>query len=173
MSGAHVHLLVNHIPIVGAILTVPILLIALVARAQRGLAVAAAVLLTFGALGAGAALYSGEGAEKAVEHLAGVRRGDIEIHEERAEVAAGLALVAALAAIGLALVELERAAPAPRAFVAAVLALSLANAGVMAWTGASGGVIRHTEIRSGADAAGQTPAAERARAEREEEREHD
>ncbi len=168
MNAAHVHLLVNHVPIVGAILSVPILALALVARSQRGLALAAAVLLTFGAIGTGVALRSGGGAEDLVEKLPGVREADIETHEERAEVAAAFAVVAALASIALALVEHERSAPAPRGLVALVLAVALGNAGAMAWTGASGGVIRHTEIRGSAAATSETPPPSPWRAERQE-----
>ncbi len=157
MNAAHVHLLVNHIPIVGAILSVPILALALVARSQRGLALAAAVLLTLGALGTGVALRSGEGAEDVVEKLPDVHKANIETHEERAEVAAAFAVLAALASIALALVEHERSAPAPRVLVAVVLAVALGNAGAMAWTGASGGVIRHTEIRGSAAATSEMP----------------
>lgn len=150
MNAAHVHLLVNHLPIIGAMLAVPLLLLAVLMRKQRGLVIAAAVVLTIAAGGGGLALVSGDAAEDVVEGLADVRKDDVHAHEERAEVAIGFAVVAALASLAVAGLELDRGTPAPRLAVLGLLVLSLANAGAMAWTGASGGVIRHTEIRSGA-----------------------
>lgn len=152
MNAAHAHLLVNHLPIIGALLAVPLLGLAVLMRKQRGLVLAAAVVLTIGAVGGGLALASGDAAEDAVEGLPGVREADIHAHEERAEVAIGFAVAAALASLIAAGLELDRGVPAPRLAVLGVLALALANAGAMAWTGASGGVIRHTEIRDGARA---------------------
>ncbi len=150
MNAAHAHLLVNHLPIIGAMLAVPLLALAALIPKQRGLVLAAAVVLTLGAAGGGLALASGDAAEDVVEGLPGVSEADIEAHEERAEVAIGFAVVAALASLAAAGLEIDRGTPAPRLAVLGLLVLSLANAGVMAWTGASGGVIRHTEIRDGA-----------------------
>lgn len=149
MNAAHVHLLVNHLPIIGAMLAVPLLALAAIRPKQRGLVIAVAVVLTLGAGGGGLALASGDAAEDLVERLPGVREDDIHAHEERAEVAIGFAVVAALASLVAAGLELDRGTPAPRSAVLGLLVLALANAGTMAWTGASGGVIRHTEIRAG------------------------
>lgn len=154
MNAAHVHLLVNHLPIIGAMLAVPLLVLAVLMRKQRGLVVAAAVVLTIAAGGGGLALVSGDAAEDVVEGLPDVRKDDVHAHEERAEVAIGFAVVAALASLAVAGLELDRGTAAPRLAVLGLLVLSIANAGVMAWTGASGGVIRHTEIRAGASASG-------------------
>ncbi|MBK7976196.1 MAG: hypothetical protein IPK07_23955 [Deltaproteobacteria bacterium] len=153
MNAAHVHLLVNHLPIVGATLAVPLLVLAAMMPRQRGLVVSVAVILTLAAGGAGLALVSGDAAGEIVESLPGVREGDIETHEERAEVAMVFAVVAALASLAAAGLEIDRGTPAPRLAVLALLGLALANVGAMTWTGASGGVIRHTEIRGGAGAA--------------------
>lgn len=150
MNAAHAHLLVNHLPIIGAMLAVPLLGLAALMRKQRGLVLAAAVVLTIGAVGGGLSLASGDAAADVVEGLPGVSEADIEAHEERAGVAIGFAVVAALASLIAAGLELDRGVPAPRPAVLGVLVLALVNAGAMAWTGASGGVIRHTEIRAGA-----------------------
>ena len=56
MNAAHVHLLVNHLPIVGATLAVPLLVLAAMMPRQRGLVVSVAVILT---LAAGGATWTG------------------------------------------------------------------------------------------------------------------
>lgn len=146
MNDAHLHLLVNHLPIVGSLLSVPLIALALWRR-ERGAMTAAVLALAFTGLGAGAALWTGEPAEEFVEHrVAGVDEGLVHEHEERAEVATALAALAAAAGIGV----LALGSSAPKLAGYGLLALSIASAGGMAWTGASGGPIRHDEIRAAA-----------------------
>jgi len=144
MSDAYPHLLINHLPIVGALLALPLLALALWTR-ERGAVAAAALVLALAGGGAVAALLTGEPAEEAVEHLAGTDEAALEIHEERAEVATILAVLAALA--GLAAARGEGRARA------AAAALATASAAGMAWVGASGGPIRHSELRADVTAA--------------------
>jgi len=143
MSAAHLHLLINHLPIVGGLLALALLLLALWRPAH--LASAALVLMLSG-VGAGAALLTGEPAEEQVEHLPGVSEALIHEHEERAELAALLSVAAGLAAAGA--LATQRWSRLPGFALPALLALSSASAGAMVWTGASGGVIRHSELQS-------------------------
>lgn len=147
MDTIHLHLLLNHVPVLGTMLALALLLFALprhnVARARDGLRllvglgiVAVVVFLTGGA------------AEDAVENLPGVSESIIETHEE-----AALAATIALGVLGVgALVALwrYRARALPRWVPLAGFAGTLVVAGLMGWTANLGGQIRHTEIRSGA-----------------------
>jgi hypothetical protein len=148
VNAAHFHLIVNHLPIVGAVLSVPLLVLALFQRADRGALRAAVAVLVLSAGGALASLWSGEPAEEQVEHLPGTSEAAIEIHEERAELATGLSVVTALLGVG-ALVLAERRRIGSAAPIAVTLAGAVLTAGAMAWTGSTGGVIRHPEIRGG------------------------
>ena len=151
MNDAHLHLLVNHLPIVGSLLSVLLLSLALW-RGERGALAAATLALAFTGLGAGAALWTGEPAEDFVEHrVAGADEGLMHEHEERAEVATVLAGLGAAAGIGL----LALGSSAPKIAGYGLLGLSIASAGAMAWTGAAGGPIRHTEIRDGTERGGE------------------
>lgn len=154
MDATHLHLLVNHLPILGTFFALPLLLLALWRRAEPWLFVGATLLLLAAAGGAVVAEESGEGAEETVEHLPGVSEALIHEHEERAEVATPLAVVTGLAALGVAVFSLKRRQTwLPGGAV--VLLLTGATAGAMAWVGQSGGLIRHTELR---DPAAATPA---------------
>jgi len=153
MNAAHLHLVINHLPIVGALLSVPLVILALAFRAERGLLTAAAVTLTLTGAGALAALQTGEPAEEVVEHLPEVAETLIHEHEERAEVATGLAVATAVGALALFGMTVRRGAPLRAPWVAALLAATIATSGAMAWTGTAGGVIRHIEIRSDATVA--------------------
>lgn len=147
ISGVHLHLLVNHAPLFGAIFAL-VLLVASFIWAPDVLRRAALVALMFTALAGVAADLTGDPAEDAIRGFPGVRREDIHEHEEFADksyIAAGIVGV-------IALVLLVRARRAPVGQGATVTALAGAAivSGMMAWTALLGGRIRHTEVRPGA-----------------------
>jgi hypothetical protein len=147
MNAAHLHLVINHLPIAGAFLSVPLVAIALWRRNDRGLIIAAALVLTLAAAGSLAALETGGHAEEVVQHLPGTANDLIEVHEERAEAAAWLSLATAVGSLALLGLALRRDQAVPSSMIAALLAATVATSGAMAWTGKAGGVIRHPEIR--------------------------
>jgi hypothetical protein len=147
MSILHLHLLLNHVPVLGALLAILVLAAALVRRrgewTRAGLwLVAALAMVTL------AVYLTGESAEEAVEHLPGVREVAIERHEEAALVATlafGAAGVLALAALFA-----RRARTIGRGLTAAALAGMIAVGGTIAWAANLGGLVRHTELQAGA-----------------------
>ncbi|AUX25613.1 hypothetical protein SOCEGT47_061620 [Sorangium cellulosum] len=148
MNAAHFHLVVTHLPIVGVAMAAVLLVLALFHRAERGALRAAVLVLALSAAGAAAAYLSGEPAEEIAERLPGTSEQAIEVHEERAGAATALAGLTALAGVA-ALLLVERRRIAPGAPVAITLAGAILTSGAMAWTGASGGEIRHPEARAG------------------------
>jgi hypothetical protein len=148
MNAAHLHLLLTHLPVVGAVLVVPLLAAGLLTRcpAVRRIALAAVVVVALLGL---PTYFTGEGAEDAVDGLPGVSEAVVERHED----AAGRSLVALEAAGALALLGLAataRARRVPAWIVAGTLLVSLVSAGLLGWTASLGGQIRHTEIRADA-----------------------
>lgn len=147
-SQAHLHLMLNHIPVVGAGVVLLVTLAGLLRRSRD-------VLLTAMALGALVAVSgpvvkeTGEGAEEQVEEAPWFNHDLLEEHEERADKATIVLLLAGVTgAAGLFLARGGRevkpvVAYAYTAFLAAAVAL-------MAWTALAGGAIRHDEIRDGA-----------------------
>ena len=145
MNPIHVHLALNHLPIVG----VPVGFILLQWGARSGsreLKRAGLAALVLSALAAFAVFFSGEGAEKAAGRLAELPSALVELHEEWAEATLwAVSLLGAMAGWGLWRGR-RQGDPPPRlvqaaAFLAAVCSLMLART---AWLG---GQIRHPEIQ--------------------------
>ncbi len=145
MDGAHFHLLVNHIPIVGTIFGMLILMAGLLLKndtvKQTGLGA-----LIVSALSSALALFTGDPAGDAVKGLPGVMESMIDHHENIAYSSlwalVPMGLLAALAFYSL--MKKERAG-GKLAFITFII--SLVAVGMMSWVGLSGGEIRHTEIR--------------------------
>lgn len=147
MDGTHLHLLINHLPVIGSALAAMLLVVAVALPAlRRGLLVGGVMIVVASGVGAAIALNTGETAEEAVEGLPGVTEALIHEHEERAELATVLAGITAVAGLGVFFLAGRRADP-PAWAPAALGAAALVTFGAMAWTGYAGGQIRHTEIR--------------------------
>ncbi len=156
MSAAYVHLLLNHVPILGTMAGMLLLTYALARRSQE-LIRASLAALVLAALITIPVYLTGEPAEELVEHRPEVSERIIERHEEAAEAAAiGLGILGALSLAGLALYRPPR--DVPRGFVALTLALAVVASGLMARAGHLGGQIRHAEIRSPESGASAKPA---------------
>lgn len=147
MDPAHLHLLVNHLPILGTLFA---LILGIYGAARRQPEVVRAALLALVVVGIASivATRSGEGAEEVVEHLPGVSEQIIHEHEEAAEVANYAAIALALLALGVLIWRRKKPdiGLAPTAVLLVGMALVFA---LMARAGNLGGQIRHTEIRSG------------------------
>jgi hypothetical protein len=145
--GAHLHLLVNHVPILGSMFALA-LLVASFIWAPDVLRRTAFVVLIGTALASLIADRSGEPAEDAIRGLPGVRREMITAHEQRAKGAFIGAMALGVLAAG-ALVRWKRSS-VPRGATLVALVGTTALTGAMAITGLLGGRIRHTEVRPGA-----------------------
>lgn len=153
MDSTHVHLLLNHFPIVGTLVATAILVYGVIRRNSSNQQVALAALAVM-ALLAIPVMLTGEPAEERVENIAGVTEAAIEAHEEAAELAFWvMEATGILALIGLLLSGLKNRLAQPAVIL--TLILSIASFGLMARTGSLGGKIRHTEL-AGAIAAGTT-----------------
>lgn len=148
MDSTHLHLLLNHFPIIGTIIGTVIMAYGYFTQSE---ATKKAALLTWVAMALCAipVFLTGEPAEESVENLPGVSETIIEAHEEAAELA-----IWVMEALGLlSLIAFFVKSPnggTHKTLTAAAFVLSLATFGLMARTGYLGGQIRHTEIRSGA-----------------------
>ena len=157
MSMVHLHLLLNHVPVIGTIIGLCLLAYAAL-RKEEALARASLGMFALLALVAVATFLTGEPAEEAVEGLAGVSESAIERHEEAALLSTvALGVLGALSAGALLRFRRRRL---PRVAAVAFLLAGLVPAGAMAWTATLGGEIRHTEIRTGAAAPGEQPMGE-------------
>jgi uncharacterized membrane protein len=148
MNWAHVHLLINHFPVIGVLGAILLLVYSLVRKSEEVTMVSFGLFVLI-ALITLAVFFTGEAAEDVVKNLPGVTETYIGRHEEMAEPA--LVLIEALGVMALVgLFLLRRSGSIPRWVVVMVLVMSLAAAAVVGLTANLGGQIRHTEIREGA-----------------------
>lgn len=154
MDPVHIHLMLNHFPVIGMVLGFFLFLFAI--RKRSGDLIKASlggfILL---ALLAVPTYLSGAYAEKGVEHLSGVSESMIGLHEDAAAVAlVGVAILGVMSLTGL--MMFRRQGHFPAWFMVLTLVLSLVTVGMMAYTGNLGGKVRHTELRDGAAQSAET-----------------
>lgn len=155
MSSAHIHLLLNHIPLMGAAIGF-LLLAGGMLKKSADLKKISLWIFVVAALITIPVYLTGEPAEGIVEHLPGVSEPIIEQHES----AALLSLVSfeVLGVVSLAALFLSRrAGEVTKASAVSVLVLAVIALGLMARAANLGGQVRHTEIRSGATAVSASP----------------
>jgi uncharacterized membrane protein len=149
MNFAHLHLLLNHFPIIGTIVGLGLLLISLVGK-NEDLRRASLIIFPAMALLAILTFFSGTGAQGAIKKLPGVSEALIERHQG----AAMLALLFIEVTGALSLVELWKSQGRTRPAswdlsLSAILLFSVVTVGLMARVGTTGGDIRHPEIGTG------------------------
>lgn len=149
MNNAHLHLVVNHLPIIFPIVGVIILLIAIFTKSDVSKRNAYIVFI-LGAVASVAAMATGEGAEDAIENIQGVSENLMHRHEEAAEIFAGMSyFLGAVSLLGFLTsyrnFSLDKLMPVTILIVAGVSLYFAQEAG------RTGGEIRHAEIRSAAN----------------------
>src|SRR5437870_8425020 len=142
MNLAHLHLLLNHFPIIGTVIGLGVFIASFIAKSDdlksAGLTVFAGVALL-----SLPAFFSGVGAQAALRRTPAVSAALIERHEGAAILALFFVeITGALACWAL----YDRPA-----FSFAILLFSIVTAGLMARVGTTGGDVRHPEIRLAAD----------------------
>lgn len=151
MNQAHLHLLLNHLPILGVLFGLLIMASGFFLK-NNSVKRTALGLFVLSGLFAIPAYLTGEGAEEVVESLPGVTENLIEAHEDLANIF--LWMVGALGLFSLATfyADFKSNKMAPTLFVISFVA-AIGTMVFAQQVGTSGGEIRHTEIRSGATTA--------------------
>ena len=149
MNWAHVHLIINHIPVIGIGLLILLFIVAMV-RKNKGLITVALAFIILISLATIPVYLTGEPAEEVVEDMPGISEELIEEHEEQAEIAFIFVEVAG----GLALITLiarRYSDKLGQRLVILTLLVLIVSGGLIGWTANLGGKIHHEEIRSGKD----------------------
>ncbi len=144
MNAAHLHLMINHIPVLGTVFGLLLLAFAL-GRKSEDLKKAALATFVTVALVAVVTYLTGEPAQEKVKQVPGITEAFFEKHEDVAGAAmAGSVAVGVVALVGL--VWFHGARPMKPWFGALLLTGALVVSGLMAYTAYLGGQIRHTEM---------------------------
>ena len=151
MNWAHVHLLINHIPVLGTVFGALLLVFGIAKKNEEIKRVSLGIFVII-AVAAAPVYFTGEPSEEIVEYLPGVDESILEEHEESALISFIAVGILGVAAIGI-LWRYRHTDMIPKRFVVAGLILSIIVFGLMAWTADLGGKIRHSEIRSESNSA--------------------
>ena len=151
MDLVHLHLMLNHVPVIGVVLGFLVLLTGVIAR-SRAVSGVGLALLILSALVAVPVYLTGEPAEELVEKMPGVTESVIGLHESSATISLALVIACGIFAAGALLASRFRASRVNGYLVVATLLLTLITGTSTLRTANLGGQIRHTEIRSGGPA---------------------
>jgi FtsH-binding integral membrane protein len=155
MDAAHIHLLLNHVPILGTILATFLFAYAFFRNSDE-LKRLSMFLLVLAAVVAVPVFLTGEPSEEIVERLTGVDDRLIEEHESAATFALIFVIAAGLFSL-FAMLLMRGRKEIAKWLVLGALVCGGVSAAAMARAGNLGGMIRHAEIR-GTDAVTTTPA---------------
>jgi hypothetical protein len=147
MNLAHLHLLLNHWPIIGAFIATGLLLVALLARSDDLKQVTLA-LFALMALVAIPAYLTGNLVQDVLRQAPGIQEALVDTHQG----AALLAVFALLVTGGFSwwgLWQMRRTSHLAGWMMAIILAAALVTVGLMTLAGNTGGAIRHAEILAG------------------------
>jgi len=145
MNDAHLHMVVNHFPIIGTFFGIGILIAGMFLK-NDSVKNTAYILFVIASIFGALSMATGEGAEEIVEDFPNIGKAIIHEHEELAEkfilvlYATG---VFALISLGTAIKKFRMA----KIFSFITLCLALISGVLSIKVGTSGGEIRHTEIR--------------------------
>lgn len=145
-NPAHIHLITNHIPVVGILLSTGVLAYGVLQQKEEIIRVALWLVVIVAIL-SNIAFLSGDGAADIVKKLPGISKDLIHAHEEAAEVAFTLLEISG----GIALLSLliwRRRPSLPRFAVWACLAMAVMSCGAVGLVANRGGQIHHPEIQT-------------------------
>lgn len=145
MNDAHLHMVVNHFPIIGTIFGIAILITGLLLK-NDSLKNTAFILFIIAAVFGLLSMGTGEGAEEIVEDFPGIGKAIIHEHEELAEKFALLLYVTGFFSL-ISIITSVKKFRLAKIFSLITLILALLSGIISVNVGISGGEIRHTEIR--------------------------
>lgn len=149
MNQAHLHLLLNHAPVMGALFGLLLLVIGFLRKSSE-FKLAALVLFVVAAALTGPVMRTGEEAEHIIEELKVADEEIVEEHEEAAEFVLPVMILLGVTSL-IALVVYRRKGLFPMWLQIVILLLAIVASGTISRTAWLGGHIRHPEIRSDAE----------------------
>lgn len=146
MNDAHLHLVVNHLPIVALLIGFLVLLSGFFFKKPE-IKLTALGIFVFSALSAIVAFYTGEGAEEVVENLPNISETLIHNHEEAAELFYVFVLILGTLSLITLVLQIKKSKIASFGYII-VLMMTMISMFFAKNTGTTGGEISHPEIRS-------------------------
>lgn len=148
MDLTHLHLVLNHFPIIGSFIGMLLMLSGIVFKKNEVLQASKWIMLILAFITA-VVMWTGEPAEHTAKNIQGVSEAMIDAHEDAAKIAFALMIVSGILSF-LSIVTQFYFKKSLSVLSAALIISSFLTFGAMARTGYVGGKIRHTELNSGA-----------------------
>ncbi len=146
MNDAHLHLVLNHLPIIIPAIGFLVMIGGLLFKSEI-VKRTAYLIFILGAIVAFPAFSTGEGAEEVIENLKGIDENLIKIHEENAEKFSILCyILGGISLLGLYANFYKKSFSNNISYL--VILLCIITLYYAKQTGTTGGEIRHTEIRA-------------------------
>ncbi|MFN8579128.1 MAG: hypothetical protein U0354_20050 [Candidatus Sericytochromatia bacterium] len=145
MTPAHIHLMINHLPLFTGLMGICLLIYSLITK-NKSFEKLYLILFIFSALSIIPTYFSGDRSEEVVEHIKGVSESLIHPHEEMAEKA--LALTIFLGILSLWKLFMKSEDKLSKIIANLIIVSSFISLGLIGNTAYLGGQIRHSEIRS-------------------------
>lgn len=152
MTPAHIHLMLNHLPLFTGLMGICLLIYSLITK-NKSFEKLYLILFIISALSIIPTYFSGERSEEIVEHIKGVSESLIHPHEEMAEKA--LALTIFLGILSLWKLFMKSEDKLSKMLTNLIIISSLISLGLIGNTAYLGGQIRHSEISSGSNMTGE------------------
>lgn len=143
---AHVHLILNHVPIMGSLFTTALFIIALIYR-NTFIQKISLWFLVIIALVTAVTYQTGDPAAHAVRNLPQVSDSALKAHELFGKLGLGAMFVTGVVALG-GVFFFRKRATIPGAYLALVMVILLVNCGLFTYISFLGGQILHPEIRA-------------------------
>lgn len=144
MNWVHIHLMTNHAPIIGVLVGLAILAFGVFRNSKDLKRFALGYFVVLGAVTV-LVYLTGEPAEEAIEHAAGISENTIEAHEDASIYGLIAVLLLSLLSLAALIFRKKRLEDRPW-FCRLLLGVALVASLIMAWVANLGGKIRHTEI---------------------------
>lgn len=144
MDALQLHLLTNHVPIIGTFAALLVVVVGMIRRSDAAISTGL-IVYTAMALVAVPAYLSGEEAEERVEHIAGINKGAIHEHEEMAELSLWFTVISGVLALGAVVTHMRNMQISSKIALAFVIMAMVAFAQA-ARTGHEGGKIRRPDL---------------------------
>ncbi len=151
MDLVHIHLLLNHVPVLGLLIGFLILAWGTL-RGFDEVKNVGLIVLFVSSLIAIPVYLTGEPAEEVVENLPGVSEQIIELHEDAAIYSLVLCIITGILAFVALMARRFLSESTAKIAIFIVLIQSLIAGGSIAYTANLGGQVRHSEIRQGQNA---------------------
>lgn len=141
MDQTHLHLITNHLAIIGTLFAGIVLLIGLISNTVQT-RIASFILMLISSIGGYITFKTGHEAEETVEHMKGISEYVIEQHEELAEKALWFIILLFIASI-VGLYAGKKNLQVEKKISWIILIISFISFAIFAWTGYLGGQIMH------------------------------